>query len=167
MGNVKLSLEVVGFTDTKIKKFKEAFNKVKIKKTKDSHKVTIEYKKKNSKIIIDYAHTPDALKKILLAYKIKKMKPSILFGCGGDRDKSKRKSMALIANKYADKIYITDDNPRNENPSKIRKNILKYCSRAMEVSDRRKAIKLAIKELKMNENLKIIDKPFTFKRVAC
>lgn len=47
MGNVKLSLEVVGFTDTKIKKFKEAFNKVKIKKTKDSHKLTIEYKKKN------------------------------------------------------------------------------------------------------------------------
>ena len=47
MGNVKLSLEIVGFTDTKIKKFKEAFNKVKIKKTKDSHKVTIEYKKKN------------------------------------------------------------------------------------------------------------------------
>ena len=46
MGNIKLSLEVVGFTDTKIKKFKEAFNKVKIKKTKDSHKVTIEYKKK-------------------------------------------------------------------------------------------------------------------------
>ena len=47
MGNIKLSLEVVGFTDTKIKKFKEAFNKVKIKETKDSHKVTIEYKKKN------------------------------------------------------------------------------------------------------------------------
>ena len=47
MGNIKLSLEVVGFTDTKIKKFKEVFNKVKIKKTKDSHKVTIEYKKKN------------------------------------------------------------------------------------------------------------------------
>ena len=86
------------------------------------------------------------------------MKPSILFGCGGDRDKSKRKSMALIANKYADKIYITDDNPRNENPSKIRKNILKYCSRAMEVSDRRKAIKLAIKELKMNEILIVAGK---------
>ena len=66
--------------------------------------------------------------------------------------------MALIANKYADKIYITDDNPRNENPSIIRKNILKYCSRAMEVSDRRKAIKLAIKELKMNEILIVAGK---------
>ena len=63
-----------------------------------------------------------------------------------------------ISNKYADKIYITDDNPRNENPSKIRKNILKYCSRAMEVSDRRKAIKLAIKELKMNEILIVAGK---------
>ena len=47
MGNIKLSLEIVGFTDTKIKKFKEVFSKVKIKKTKDSHKVTIEYKKKD------------------------------------------------------------------------------------------------------------------------
>ena len=119
---------------------------------------TIEYKKKKSKIIIDYAHTPDALKKILLAYKIKKMKPAILFGCGGDRDKSKRKSMALIANKYAGKIYITDDNPRNENPSKIRKNILKHCPRAIEISDRRKAIKVAIKELKMNEILIVAGK---------
>ncbi len=119
---------------------------------------TIEYNKKKSKIIIDYAHTPDALKKILLAYNIKKMKPAILFGCGGDRDKSKRKSMALIANKYAGKIYISDDNPRNEDPSKIRKNILKYCPRAIEVSDRRKAIKVAIKELKMNEILIIAGK---------
>ncbi len=119
---------------------------------------TIEYKKKNSKIIIDYAHTPDALKKILIAYKIKNMKPAILFGCGGDRDKVKRKSMGLIANKYASKIYITDDNPRNENPSKIRKSILKYCPRAIEVSDRRKAIKVAIKELKTNEILIVAGK---------
>jgi len=118
----------------------------------------IEYKKKKSKIIIDYAHTPDALKKILLAYKIKKIKPAILFGCGGNRDKSKRKYMGLIANKYAGKIYITDDNPRNENPSNIRKNILKYCPRAIEVTDRKKAIKLAIKELKMNEILIVAGK---------
>ena len=119
---------------------------------------TIDYKKKNSKIIIDYAHTPDALKKILIAYKIEKIKPAIVFGCGGDRDKSKRKSMALIANKYAGKIYITDDNPRNENPSEIRKNIIKHCPRATEVSDRKKAIKIAIKELKMNEILIVAGK---------
>ena len=84
-----------------------------------------------------------ARSKPLVFNKIKKIKPAIVFGCGGDRDKSKRKSMALIANKYAGKIYITDDNPRNENPSKIRKNILKYCSRGIEVSDRRKAIKVS------------------------
>ena len=113
----------------------------------------VEYKKKNSKIVIDYAHTPDALKKILYAYKVKNIKPSLLFGCGGERDKSKRKVMGLIANKYANRIYITDDNPRNENPSEIRKNILKYCPRASEISDRKKAIKVAIKELKMNEIL--------------
>ena len=113
----------------------------------------LEYKKKNSKIVIDYAHTPDALKKILYAYKVKNIKPSLLFGCGGERDKSKRKVMGLIANKYANRIYITDDNPRNENPSEIRKNILKYCPRASEISNRKKAIKVAIKELKMNEIL--------------
>ena len=113
----------------------------------------VEFKKKNSKIVIDYAHTPDALKKILFAYKVKNIKPSLLFGCGGERDKSKRKVMGLIANKYANRIYITDDNPRNENPSEIRKNILKYCPRAYEISDRKKAIKVAIKELKMNEIL--------------
>ncbi len=118
----------------------------------------IEYKKRNSKIIIDYAHTPDALKKILNAYKIKRKKPAILFGCGGDRDKSKRKTMGLIANKYASRIYITDDNPRNENPSSIRKNILKYCPRATEISDRKKAIKLAIKQIKMNEILIVAGK---------
>jgi len=113
----------------------------------------VEYKKKNSKIVIDYAHTPDALKKILYAYKVKNTKPSLLFGCGGERDKSKRKVMGLIANKYANRIYITDDNPRNENPSEIRKNILKYCPRASEISNRKKAIKVAINELKMNEIL--------------
>ena len=119
---------------------------------------TIEYKKRNSKIVIDYAHTPDALKKILNVYKIKNKKPALLFGCGGDRDKNKRKTMGIIANKFASKIYITDDNPRNENPSNIRKNILKYCPRAIEISDRKKAIKLAIQEIKMNEILIIAGK---------
>ena len=76
----------------------------------------IKYINKKSKIIIDYAHTPDALEKILISLSTGNIKPVLLFGCGGDRDKIKRKMMGIIAKKYASKIYVTDDNPRNENP---------------------------------------------------
>ena len=55
--------------------------------------------------------------------------------------------MGLIANKYAAKVYVTDDNPRNENPFKIRQSILSKCSRAVEIPDRRIAIQKAINEL--------------------
>ena len=80
-----------------------------------------------SKVILDYAHTPDALKTVLI--NIKDQFPnkiiSIVFGCGGNRDKFKRPLMGKIADKYCDKIYLTDDNPRNENPNLIRKEIKK------------------------------------------
>tara|TARA_Y100001970_G_scaffold294234_1_gene448895 strand:+ start:2151 stop:3563 length:1413 start_codon:yes stop_codon:yes gene_type:complete len=118
----------------------------------------IKYKKKLSKIIIDYAHTPDALEHILKTYTYKKIKPSLIFGCGGDRDKLKRKKMAQISAKYADKVYITDDNPRYENPSKIRKELKKYCQKGIEISSRRKAIKVAIENLIKNEVLIIAGK---------
>ena len=114
---------------------------------------TINYKKKSSKIIIDYAHTPEALEHILKIYTKNELKPSLVFGCGGDRDKFKRKEMAFIANKYANKVFITDDNPRNENPSKIRKAIKKYCTKAIEIADRRKAIQFAISQIKEKEYL--------------
>ena len=52
-------------------------------------------------------------------------KISLVFGCGGDRDKNKRSLMAKVANKYSKKIYVTDDNPRNEDPKKIRNEIVK------------------------------------------
>ena len=79
----------------------------------------------NSKIILDYAHTPDALKTCLqnLKDQFKNKKISIVFGCGGDRDKFKRSKMGQIANQFCNKIYLTDDNPRNENPKKIRSSI--------------------------------------------
>ena len=65
--------------------------------------------KDGSKVIIDYAHTPDALKNILFATKINNIKPNLLFGCGGNRDKSKRKTMGLIANKFAAKsLSVTE-----------------------------------------------------------
>ncbi len=116
------------------------------------------YKEKSSKIIIDYAHTPEAIKNLLKTYTYNKFKPSIVFGCGGNRDKSKRKKMGIIAQKYAKKVYITDDNPRDENPDLIRKNIKKYCPRGFEISDRRKAIHTAISQIKKNDILIIAGK---------
>ena len=75
--------------------------------------------KKRISIFIDYAHTPDALKKTLQTLKKNSVKLSVVFGCGGDRDKKKRSLMGKIANNLADKIYITDDNPRYEPAKKI------------------------------------------------
>ena len=79
------------------------------------------------KIILDYAHTPDALKTCLqnLKDQFKNKKISIVFGCGGDRDKFKRPKMGQIVNQFCNKIYLTDDNPRKENPKKIRSSIKK------------------------------------------
>ena len=107
----------------------------------------IYFNKISSKIIVDYAHTPDALKNILLANTFKNKKPSLIFGCGGNRDKLKRKLMGKIAFKFADKVIITDDNPRNEKPNEIRSEIIKYCPKAIEISNRKKAILETIKNL--------------------
>ena len=116
--------------------------------------------KANSKIIIDFAHTPDALEQTLIALKKQFNKNiTIVFGCGGERDKKKRKFMGTIAKKYCDKIYITDDNPRNENPKKIRNEIRKTCANlAIDIGDRRQAIETAVKKLGLNEILLIAGK---------
>ena len=74
----------------------------------------------NIKIYIDFAHTPDALLSVLKVLKSSNQNVSLVFGCGGDRDTKKRSLMAKIASKYCNKIYVTDDNPRNERPEKIR-----------------------------------------------
>ena len=116
------------------------------------------YKKKSSKIIIDYAHTPDALKLVLKTYSNKNLKPSVVFGCGGERDKMKRKSMGIIAQRYANRVYLTDDNPRNENPKIIGENIKKYCKKGIVIANRRKAIETAISELNKNDILIIAGK---------
>ena len=114
---------------------------------------------KNFKVYIDYAHTPEALKEVLISKTYNNKKPNIVFGCGGDRDKGKRKKMASIANIYANRIYITDDNPRFENASKIRKSILKYCTNhALEIPERKKAIINAINDLKKGETLIVAGK---------
>ena len=118
----------------------------------------INLSKQKSKIIIDYAHTPDALKNILKTFSYNNFQPSLVFGCGGNRDKEKRKKMAIIAKKYANKVYITDDNPRYENPKSIRESIKKYCSKGVEIPNRRKAIYEAILKLDTNDILIIAGK---------
>ncbi|WP_440909119.1 UDP-N-acetylmuramoyl-L-alanyl-D-glutamate--2,6-diaminopimelate ligase [Candidatus Pelagibacter sp.] len=118
--------------------------------------------KNNSKVILDYAHTPDALRTVLT--NIKDQFPQrnvvLLFGCGGDRDKLKRQLMGKIASQFADKIYLTDDNPRNENPNLIRSQIKKgiKSEHIFELSDRGKAIDKAIKNLQSGEILLVAGK---------
>ena len=76
-------------------------------------------------IIIDYAHTPDGLKNILTTFReCEKNRLTVVFGCGGDRDKTKRPIMGSIAARYADFVIVTSDNPRSEEPSEIIKDIL-------------------------------------------
>ena len=111
--------------------------------------------KNNSKVILDYAHTPDALKTILdnIKEQFPFAKIRLLFGCGGDRDKVKRSKMGLIASKLADIIYLTDDNPRGENPSKIRNEIKKGIrnKKIVEISNRKLAIYNCINDLCVGE----------------
>ncbi len=76
-------------------------------------------------IIIDYAHTPDGLKNILTTFReCEKNRLTVVFGCGGDRDKTKRPVMGSVAARYADFVIVTSDNPRSEEPSEIIKDIL-------------------------------------------
>ncbi len=118
--------------------------------------------KNNSKVILDYAHTPDALKTVLINLNDQfKKKISIVFGCGGNRDKFKRKLMGKLADLYCHKIYLTDDNPRNENPNSIRNEIKKGINlkkKIYEISDRKKAIHQAISDLKSGEILLVAGK---------
>ncbi len=118
--------------------------------------------KNHSKVILDYAHTPGALKTCLLNLReqFPEKKILLLFGCGGNRDQDKRSKMGKIADIYADEIFLTDDNPRYENPAQIRKEIKKGIKRKKiyEISDRSKAIKKAIERLNTGEILLIAGK---------
>ena len=118
--------------------------------------------KNKSKVILDYAHTPDALKTCLLNLKeqFPDKKIILLFGCGGNRDQNKRSKMGKIADIFSDEIYLTDDNPRFESSNKIRKDIRTGIkkTKVIEISDRAKAIKEAIKNLRTGEILLVAGK---------
>ena len=115
----------------------------------------------NIKVYVDFAHTPDALdKSIKVIKKLHGDKLSLVFGCGGDRDFKKRPLMGKIANKHCKKIYVTDDNPRNENPKKIRGEIIKKIKTGnyFNIGNRQKAIKAAITNADPNEIILISGK---------
>ena len=116
----------------------------------------------NSKVILDYAHTPAALELALLNLKeqFPTKKINLVFGCGGNRDLKKRPVMGKIAEKYSNKIYLTDDNPRNENPSKIRREVKKGLNdnKIKEIPNRKKAINEAIKNLSTGDILLVAGK---------
>ncbi|MEA2076661.1 MAG: UDP-N-acetylmuramoyl-L-alanyl-D-glutamate--2,6-diaminopimelate ligase [Candidatus Marinimicrobia bacterium] len=113
--------------------------------------------------VIDYAHTPDAMEKALKAASNLENRKRIItvFGCGGDRDKAKRPLMGEIAEKYSDKIILTNDNPRNEEPSVIAEAILKGINNIGKVEiclDREKAIRSAWMNSKPGDILMILGK---------
>ncbi len=108
----------------------------------------------NPLVIVDFAHTPDGMEKVLDSLKDKNI--IVVFGAGGDRDRTKRPLMARVANRYAKKLVITSDNPRSEEPKEIIKDILsglKTDNGILVEEDREKAIK---KALQIRENDEII-----------
>ncbi len=110
-------------------------------------------------VFVDYAHTPDALATVLAAARPHaKGRLVVVFGAGGDRDRGKRPLMGQVAAAGADRVYVTDDNPRGEEPATIRRAILDAAPRASEIGDRRAAIRAAIAALQPGDVLVIAGK---------
>jgi UDP-N-acetylmuramoyl-L-alanyl-D-glutamate--2,6-diaminopimelate ligase len=110
-------------------------------------------------IFIDYAHKPDALEKAIAAVRpFVRRHLVVVFGCGGDRDAGKRPIMGEIATRLADRVVVTDDNPRSEEPASIRAQILAAAPGAIEIGDRRAAIAQAIAGLEAGDALLIAGK---------
>ncbi|MCK9492644.1 MAG: UDP-N-acetylmuramoyl-L-alanyl-D-glutamate--2,6-diaminopimelate ligase [Sulfurimonas sp.] len=110
-------------------------------------------------VIVDFAHTPDGMQQVLNALKEKEL--LVVFGAGGDRDKTKRALMGRVAASLAKKVYVTSDNPRTEDPQSIVDDILEGIEDKSIVSvelNRRKAIEMALSEQKADEVVVILGK---------
>jgi len=110
-------------------------------------------------IFVDYAHTPDALENALRALRAcAGGRLNVVFGCGGDRDRGKRAQMGAVAARGADAVYVTDDNPRSEDPAAIRAEIMVAAPDAREIDDRAAAIRCAINDLEAGDLLLVAGK---------
>jgi UDP-N-acetylmuramoyl-L-alanyl-D-glutamate--2,6-diaminopimelate ligase len=115
--------------------------------------------KRGAPIFVDYAHKPDALAKALEALRpYAAGRLVVVFGAGGDRDRGKRPLMGEVAAVKADRVIVTDDNPRSENAAAIRAAILAAAPGANEIGDRRAAIRSAIADLRQGDVLLIAGK---------
>jgi UDP-N-acetylmuramoyl-L-alanyl-D-glutamate--2,6-diaminopimelate ligase len=115
--------------------------------------------KNGAPIFVDYAHKPDALAKALEALRpYARRRLVVVFGCGGDRDRGKRPIMGAIAVAKADRVIVTDDNPRSEVPARIRAEILAGAVGATEIGDRGEAIRNAVNALEPGDALLIAGK---------
>lgn len=118
----------------------------------------------SGRVFVDYAHTHDALENVLKALKpLTEKRLLVLFGCGGDRDRTKRPKMGAVAVKYADKVFLTSDNPRGEDPETILSEIAAGIGKEdlfkiFRESDRRKAIHKALMEMEEGDLLLIAGK---------
>lgn len=110
-------------------------------------------------VFVDYAHTPDAIATALRALRPHVMgRIVIVFGAGGDRDRTKRPLMGAAAREFADVLFVTDDNPRSEDPGAIRAEIMQACPEANEVGDRAEAILRGVDALGPGDALLIAGK---------
>jgi UDP-N-acetylmuramoyl-L-alanyl-D-glutamate--2,6-diaminopimelate ligase len=127
-------------------------------------KITSDGQRATSHVLVDYAHTDDALKNVLETLKpLCKGRLCVVFGCGGDRDRTKRPRMAKVAEELAEVIYVTSDNPRTENPDDIINEILTGFKnrdlRTIKIQpDRAKAIESAIKNARKDDIVLIAGK---------
>ena len=157
--NLMFAIVAAYLSKLKINKILNSINKIKPVKGRFEK---IGNLKNNSIVILDYAHTPIALKTVILNIKeeFPLSKISLVFGCGGNRDKNKRSIMGAIAKKYCENIYITDDNPRNEDPQLIRGHIKKGLKQRnfLEIPSRSRAISCAIDSLNSGDVLIVAGK---------
>lgn len=127
-------------------------------------RVTVDGGDNLPQVFVDYAHTPDALENVLQTLseiKEDRQKLTVVFGCGGDRDKTKRAKMASIAEQWTDEIIVTSDNPRSEDPEAIIDEVMegfKETDKVQKVSDRKKAIEQAIAKADKNAIILIAGK---------
>ncbi len=162
--NLSMAIEAAKLCDLNEKKIFNVLSKI---KRVDGRLELVKSFCNNIKVFVDFAHTPDALINSLKALRTQGKNISIVFGCGGDRDTIKRPLMGKIADSYCKKIYVTDDNPRNENPDKIRKEIIKGIKRNIffNIGNRSKAIKTSILNAIPNEIILIAGKGHEDKQI--